>query len=34
MKSDVVSHVVCLRHAEAQVNVDAYFSSAIPGTHP
>jgi probable phosphoglycerate mutase len=23
---------VCLRHAEAQINVDGYFSSAIPGT--
>jgi broad specificity phosphatase PhoE len=26
------SSVVCLRHAEAQINVDGYFSSAIPGT--
>ena len=32
MKSEKASQVVCLRHAEAQVNVDAYFSSAIPGT--
>ena len=32
MKNETASHVVCLRHAEAQVNVDAYFSSAIPGT--
>lgn len=32
MSCDQTSHVVCLRHAEAQINVDGYFSSAIPGT--
>lgn len=27
-----MSRVVCLRHAQAQINVDGYLSSAIPGT--
>jgi 2,3-bisphosphoglycerate-dependent phosphoglycerate mutase len=32
MNASPASSVVCLRHAEAQINVDRYFSSAIPGT--